>query len=263
MDRAVRDDLPPAVIAAEARALSRILRWGLLLAVVGQALWSFRPAPSHAQTTQERLGQRLYEASCSTCHGLTGEGTANGPTLQGVGPSAVRFMLTTGRMPLASPKDQPRRQEPRFSPEGIDAIVAYVQTIAPGGVPIPAVDPAAGSLSEGAAVFLDNCAGCHGAGASGDSIGGGRIAPSLGEATPQEIAEAVRIGPGTMPVFNPSSLSEQELNSLVRYLTWLRDDGGPGGAQLGRVGAVAEGLVAGVIGLGLLIIAIRLTGSKT
>ncbi|HEY7667789.1 MAG TPA: c-type cytochrome [Actinomycetota bacterium] len=247
----------------EAATLSRILRWGLLIAVVGQVLWSFRPAPSRAQTVQERTGQRLYEASCSTCHGLTGDGTGNGPTLQGVSPSAVEFMLTTGRMPLASPNEQPRRQDPRFSPEEIDAIVAYVQTIAPGGVPIPPVDPAAGSLSEGAAVFLDNCAGCHGAGATGDSIGGGRIAPSLDQPTAQEIAEAVRIGPGTMPVFNPRSLSEQELNSLVRYLLWLREDGGDGGLQLGRVGAVAEGLVAGVIGLGLLIVAIRLTGSKT
>jgi ubiquinol-cytochrome c reductase cytochrome c subunit len=242
--------------------LSRILRWGLLLAIVGQVLWSFRPAPSRAQTTQEQLGQVLYEASCSTCHGLTGDGTANGPTLQGVGPASVQFMLTTGRMPLANPNDQPRRQQPRFSEAEIDTLLAYVQSIAPGGEPIPIVDPAAGSLSEGAAVFLDNCAACHGAGGSGDSIGGGRIAPSLEQPTAQQIAEAVRIGPGTMPVFNPQSLSEQELNSLVRYVLWLRDDGGGGGAQLGRVGAVAEGLIAGVVGLGLLIVAIRLTGAK-
>jgi ubiquinol-cytochrome c reductase cytochrome c subunit len=248
----------------EAELRSRILRWGLLLAVLAQVLWSFRPEPSQAQTNQEQLGQRLYEASCSTCHGLTGDGTANGPTLQGVGPASVQFMLTTGRMPLANPNVQPQRQEPRFSDAEIDALLAYVATIAPGGEPIPNVDPAAGSLSEGAAVFLDNCAACHGAGASGDSIGGGQIAPSLGEATPQQIAEAVRTGPGTMPVFNPRSLSEQQLNSLVRYVTWLNEGGGgEGGDQLGRVGAVAEGLVAGVVGLGLLVVVIRLTGSRS
>jgi ubiquinol-cytochrome c reductase cytochrome c subunit len=248
----------------EAQLRSRILRWGLLLAIVGQVLWSFRPQPSQAQTSQEQLGQRLYEANCSTCHGLTGDGTANGPTLQGVGPASVQFMLTTGRMPLANPHVQPQRQEPRFSDAEIDALIAYVATIAPGGEPIPVVDPSAGSLSEGAAVFLDNCAACHGAGAAGDSIGGGQIAPSLGEATPLQIAEAVRTGPGTMPVFNPRSLSEQQLNSLVRYVTWLGDGGGGGGGdQLGRVGAVAEGLIAGVVGLGLLVIVIRLTGSKT
>ncbi len=75
----------------EADVRARILRWGLLLAVAGQVLWSFRPAPSSAQTTQEQLGQRLYEANCSTCHGLTGDGTANGPTLQGAGPASVQF----------------------------------------------------------------------------------------------------------------------------------------------------------------------------
>jgi len=251
-------------VSTEARVRSRILRWGLLLAVLGQVLWSFRPEPSRAQTSQEQRGQRLYEASCSTCHGLTGAGTENGPTLQGVGPASVRFMLTTGRMPLANPDAQPQRQEPRFSDPEVDDLLAYIATIAPGGEPVPVVDPSAGSLSEGAAVFLDNCAACHGAGASGDSIGGGRIAPSLGEATPQQIAEAVRTGPGTMPVFNPRSLSEQELNSLVRYVTWLNDGGGgDGGDQLGRIGAVAEGLVAGVVGLGLLVIVIRLTGTKT
>jgi ubiquinol-cytochrome c reductase cytochrome c subunit len=247
---------------ADAGTLSRILRWGLLLAVAGQVLWSFRPAPSRAQTTLERAGRPLYEASCSTCHGLTGDGTANGPSLQGVGPTSVRFMVGTGRMPLADPGDQPERQDPAFTPGEIDALVAYVQTIAPGGEPIPPVDPANGSLSEGAAVFLDSCAACHGAGASGDSIGGGQIAPSLGDPTAQQIAEAVRIGPGTMPVFNPGTLSEQELDSVVRYVTWLRGGGG-GGEQLGRVGAVAEGLVAAVIGLGLLIVVIRLTGSTT
>ncbi len=37
---------------------------------------------------------------------------------------------------------------------------------------------------------------------------------------------------------------------LAAYLVWLRDNGDEGGLQLGRVGAVAEGLVAVVVGLG-------------
>ncbi len=65
--------------------LSRILRVGLLLAVLGQIAWSFRPATTHAQTDQLREGQHLYEAGCSTCHGLDAQGTQNGPTLQGRG----------------------------------------------------------------------------------------------------------------------------------------------------------------------------------
>lgn len=66
-----------------------------------------------------------------------------------------------------------------------------------------------------------------------------------------------------MPQFGPQTLSDNDVNSLARYLLWVRDNGREGGLQLGRVGPVAEGLVAVVIGLGALILVIRLTGSKT
>ena len=247
---------------AERRLLSTILRVGLALAVLGQIAWSFRPATSTAQSDLEVQGKPLYEANCSTCHGLGADGTENGPSLQGVGPASVDFMLRTGRMPLANPADQSERGEPKFTPLEVDALVAYVASIAPGGEPIPSVDTPAGDLALGAQVFLNNCAGCHGAGASGDSIGGGQIAPSLDPADPTEIGEAVRIGPGLMPRFGPETIDQQELDSLAAYLVWLRDHGNEGGLQLGRVGAVAEGLVAVVVGLGILILVLRLTGAK-
>lgn len=248
---------------AEARLLSRILRIGLLLALLGQIAWSFRPEPSRAQTDQQAQGQALYEANCSTCHGLQAEGTANGPSLQNAGPAAVDFMLSTGRMPLANPGDQPVRDEPKFTPDQTAAIVAYVETIAPGGEPIPTVDPAAGDLARGAEVFLNTCAGCHGAGATGDSVGGGQIAPTINPADPTQIGEAIRIGPGVMPRFGPETIDQADLDSLAAYLLWLRDHGEDGGLQLGRVGAVAEGLVIVVVGLGLMILFLRLTGAKT
>lgn len=247
---------------AEARLLSRILRIGLAVAVLGQVAWSFRPAPSVAQSDAEAEGQALYEANCSTCHALDASGTPNGPSLQEVGPAAVDFMLRTGRMPLANPDDQPEREEPKFTPRQIDAIVAYVASIAPGGPPIPTVDPSAGDLALGAETFLGNCSGCHGAGASGDSVGGGQIAPSLYPADATEIGEALRIGPGVMPKFGEETIDQHELDSLAAYLLWLHDNGDEGGLQLGRVGAVAEGLVAVVVGLGILILVLRLTGSK-
>ena len=246
----------------EARMLSRVLRIGLALAVLGQIAWSFRPAPSSAQADLEIEGRALYEANCSTCHGLGAEGTVNGPSLLGVGPASVDFMLRTGRMSLANSADQSVRSEPKFTPTEIDALIAYVASIAPGGEPIPSIDTSAGDLALGAEVFLNNCAGCHGAGASGDSVGGGQIAPSLDPADPTEIGEAVRIGPGLMPRLGPETLDQRQLDSLAAYLVWLRDHGDEGGLQLGRVGAVAEGLIAVVVGLGILILVLRLTGSK-
>ena len=93
-------------------------------------------------------------------------------------------------------------------------------------------------------------------------MGGGQIAPSLYPADPQEIGEAVRIGPGVMPKFGPETIDQHQLDSLAAYLEWLHDNGDDGGLQLGRVGAVAEGLVAVVVGLGILILVLRLTGAK-
>ena len=66
-----------------------------------------------------------------------------------------------------------------------------------------------------------------------------------------------------MPQFSTQTLSDDDVNSLARYLLWIRDNGNEGGLQLGRVGAVAEGLMAVVIGLGIMLLVIRLTGSST
>ncbi len=249
--------------SAEARLLSRIVRVGLLLAVGAQILWSFTPSQGETLSATAEQGQSLFEANCSTCHGLGAEGTENGPSLQGVGSASVDFMLSTGRMPLAAPDDQPNRQPPKFGDEEIDALVAYLAEIAPGGPPIPDVAISRGDLPTGASLFLNNCSGCHSAAGIGDSVGGGQIAPDLVPASATQIGEAIRVGPGLMPVFDADNLSERDVDSIAAYLYWLRDNGDEGGAQLGRVGAVAEGLVAFVVGLGFLIVVLRLTGSKT
>jgi ubiquinol-cytochrome c reductase cytochrome c subunit len=247
---------------AEARVLSRILRWGLLLAF-GLQFWSaMRPAASQTLTQQESLGHELYTANCSTCHGIGLTGTGNGPSLQGVGPAAVDFMLSTGRMPLGDPLQQPVRQEPKFSRTQIDSIVAYVSSRAPGGPPIPAVNLAEGNLPEGFRLFSGICSSCHGAGATGDSVGGGQIAPALGSATPKQTAEAVRVGPGTMPAFGEQNLTDAQLASIIRYVDFLKVSANPGGLGIDRLGPVAEGFIAVVVGLGLLLLTIYLTGTK-
>lgn len=252
-----------SAVGREARLLARVVRIGLLAALVGQLAWSFRPGPSLAQTDEERLGRDLYESACTTCHGIDGLGTANGPSLRAVGTASVHFNLSTGRMPLANPADQPHRRPPVYADEEIAAIVAYLEPIVRGGPDIPDVSIEGADLARGSQLFLDNCAACHGAGATGDSIGGGRIAPTLMVPDPTQIVEAIRIGPGPMPAWTERSLEPADAEAIAAYLVWLRDEGDAGGLQLGRVGAVAEGLVAIVVGLGLILLVIRITGSKT
>lgn len=243
----------------QGRVLARIVRVGLVVAIAGQVAWSFGASVSRAQTDEEALGQTLYESGCITCHGVDATGTELGPSLEGVGAASVDFFLSTGRMPLANPGDQPVRRPPVYDDEEIAAIVAYLTPVVQGGPPIPEVDVAGASLPRGAQIFLDNCAACHGAGASGDSIGGGQIAPALDTATDVQIVEAIRVGPGLMPRWSEATMADPDAEAVAAYLVWLRDHGNEGGLQLGRVGAVAEGLIAMVVGIGLILLVIRLT----
>jgi ubiquinol-cytochrome c reductase cytochrome c subunit len=91
----------------------------------------------------------------------------------------------------------------------------------------------------------------------GGALSYGTDAPSLHSATPKQIAEAIRTGPGQMPVFGPETFSQQQLDSIVRYVRYLRDPEDPGGFSLGRIGPITEGMVALLLGLPLLLFACR------
>ena len=86
------------------------------------------------------------------------------------------------------------------------------------GTPIPDVDPAAGDLAAGGTLFRLNCAACHSATGTGGALSYGDDAPKLWSATPLQIAEAMRTGPGQMPVFGPDTFSDHQVNSIVRYV---------------------------------------------
>jgi ubiquinol-cytochrome c reductase cytochrome c subunit len=216
-----------------------------------------------SQATAAGRGDVLYVTHCSSCHGVRGAGTPQGPPLIGAGPAAVDFMLTTGRMPMADPNQPTLRQPPRFSRAENDALVAYIASLGPGGPPIPAVHLERGNLAHGGQLFAGACAPCHGAAGQGAAVAQGQVAPSLHEATPTQIAEAVRIGPGPMPKFGDRVIDARDLDALVRYVVFLRHAPDPGGLSLGHEGPVIEGFVAWLLGLGLMLAAIRLIGTTT
>ena len=47
-------------------------------------------------------GKNLFQANCSSCHGLEAQGTSQAPSLIGAGAAAVDFQVSSGRMPMAS-----------------------------------------------------------------------------------------------------------------------------------------------------------------
>ena len=131
-----------------------------------------------------------------------------------------------------------------------------------GSTVLPLVDNT-GNLARGRTLFIENCSACHGATAQGGSVGYGWTAPSLDRATVTQVAQAIRIGPGVMPRFDEHALSDRDINDIVRYVNVLQTNvPNAGGLPLRGLGAVAEGLVAWVLGMGVLIVIIRLVGTN-
>lgn len=215
-------------------------------------------------TTAAPAGQRgaeLYRQHCASCHGEQGQGSQRGPSLVGVGPASVDFQVGTGRMPIPDEMPQPRRDEPVFSADEIAALVDHVASFGGGGPQVPRVVP--GDLPAGREIFAANCAPCHGATGAGAALTDGRDAPPLYEATAVQIAEAVRVGPGLMPVFPSQVLTDQQVDDLTTYVRRLQSERlDRGGNPLGRLGPLAEGLVAWIATLGLLVAAARWLGRR-
>jgi ubiquinol-cytochrome c reductase cytochrome c subunit len=240
----------------------------LALAVACAAVALATAAGSSAQAPAEApgagpaaaQGRALFADGCSSCHGTDLRGVAGrGPSLRGVGAGPVDFYLSTGRMPLAEPRDEPMRTQPAYDRAQIAAIVAYVASF--GGPPAPNSNPARGRISDGFRAFLEHCAGCHQSVAQGGVVTGA-LAPSLQKATPRQIAEAVRMGPYLMPRFDARQVPQATLDSIARYVTSTRHPRDRGGWGIGHIGPIPEGMVAWLLGLLSLVIVIRLIGER-
>jgi ubiquinol-cytochrome c reductase cytochrome c subunit len=240
---------------------------GLMTALVlTGALYSvFAPAQAAEDTGQsaaEAAGRQLYERSCITCHGENLEGVPNrGPSLIGVGEAAVYFQVHTGRMPLPRQEAEAPVKPAVFSDEEIDQLMAYVQANG-GGPTLPSGDLRDGDLAQGGELFRLNCASCHNFVGEGGALSSGKAAPSLADASDMEIYTAMLTGPENMPVFGDNQLTPDEKRSIINYITTIRETPNPGGAGIGRIGPVGEGLVIWVVGIGALMFGVFWMGSK-
>jgi ubiquinol-cytochrome c reductase cytochrome c subunit len=224
-------------------------------------------------------GYHLYGQYCVSCHGANAGGRMNqaststgngpgreqeqqngvGPSLQGVGALAADFYLRTGYMPLRHIGMQPRREPVFLSNHQIRALVAYIASF--GGPPIPKPKPELGDVSKGLELFTEHCAGCHQVVAQGGVVTGA-LPPALVNATPRQVAEAVRIGPYVMPKFSQRDLTDRQLDSIVRYVEFTKNPARPGGWGLGYLGPVPEGLVTWFVAIPGLIVLCLLLGRR-
>jgi ubiquinol-cytochrome c reductase cytochrome c subunit len=240
---------------------------GLLAALVltGAMYSVFAPAQAADDTTEsaaEAAGRELYEQSCISCHGVNLDGVeGRGPSLIGVGEAAVYFQVHTGRMPLVRQEADAPDKPAVFSAEEIDQLMAYVQANG-GGPTLPSGDLRDGDLAEGGELFRLNCASCHNFVGEGGALSAGKQAPSLKDANDLEIYTAMLSGPSNMPVFGDNQLTPEEKRSIINYVQTISSQADPGGAGIGRIGPVGEGVVIWVVGVAVLMFGIFWMGSK-
>lgn len=234
--------------------------WLLVIAllVVGVAYSAVIPTQSSADTEmtqQVEEGKAIFDVSCSSCHGLNGEGQSNGPSLVGVGAASVDFQMGTGRMPAVRAEAQIPTRPVVYTQDQIDAVAAYVATFGAG----PAIpessqyDPEGlteEEIARGGALFRANCSACHGIIGGGGAMPEGKYAPSLADTEDVHIWEAVRSGPQQMPMFSKEVLHDDDVREIIGYLNAAHEQPRYGGLGMGDHGPVTEGLWIFILGIG-------------
>ena len=129
---------------------------------------------------------------------------------------------------------------------------------------IPLVNTNGADLEAGQTLFTLNCAACHTITGAGDALMEGAYAPSLHLATPTQIVEAIRSGPGNMPHFGPGNITNTEARDIAAYVhTVIQHPADPGGVGLGGIGPVGEGFVGLLLGVGVLMLVAFWIGDRT
>lgn len=258
---------PDAFAGGRGRRWLRVAGMALVVAAgaVGLNLAVAAAQDDGARPLVER-GREIYGSECAMCHAEAGRGMPERgiPPLQGVGAASVDFQIRTGRMPLETVEQATVHRPQKLGDDARRALIAYVTSLPGEGPGIPDITGwQQSSTSRGLELYNSNCAACHGATGAGIAVGQEDVAPALYQATPLEVAEAVRVGPGVMPVFGDDVYSQEDLEAVVNWVMELRERGTPGGARVGRAGPVSEGLVAWVLGMGGLGVAMYWLGQQS
>ncbi len=217
------------------------------------------------------VGEELFLTYCSACHGVKANGVPAGgttgiyPNLLGLGPATINFWITTGRMPAVDPRGvQAQRRTPRLTDKQANEVAAYINSLQPAtaGPYVPNVNLRGANVENGQNLFALNCAACHTITGGGDALAYNTYAPTLHWATPNQIAEALRTGPGNMPRFT-GNLTDWQVRDIVAYVSHsIQHPTNIGGVGLGGLGPVAEGFVALALGVGGLMLVTFWVGDR-
>ena len=186
-------------------------------------------------------GKAIFQARCAICHGERGEGrtaviSIAGPNIQAEhNKGEVLTAIYTGpsHMPVFSYI---------LSTQQADSVADYVVNH------LAIIPLSGGNLSQGERLFQIYCAACHRTAVRGGALTfTGVNAPDLTQKSAPLIAGAIRWGPGPMPKFPPSVLTDQQVASVTEYVRFVQHPPHPGGTPLHYIGPVAEGVVTWIV----------------
>jgi ubiquinol-cytochrome c reductase cytochrome c subunit len=192
----------------------------------------------HSDVGPPPNGEAIFLKHCAKCHGEKGQGissvvTISGPNLQAEHNTGIAMTaMETG------PSHMPSFVYVLSVPEMRAAADYVVNQLAV--IPLTGGNP-----NEGGTLFRIYCATCHQTAGRGGALAfTGINAPALTGKSVAVIAGAIRSGPGPMPAFPPSILTDKQLNSIVDYVEFIQHPPSPGGSPLNWYGPVAEGFAA-------------------
>ncbi len=103
---------------------------------------------------------------------------------------------------------------PHYDPGYTRTDQTFVGPALPLAAPALAVPASADPVTHGQQLFTAKlCSGCHGLDGRGSIIG-----PSIVGATAAKLRSKTHSGPGAMPAFDPSTLTDDELAAMAAYL---------------------------------------------
>jgi ubiquinol-cytochrome c reductase cytochrome c subunit len=157
-------------------------------------------------------------------------------------------------MPMQMNGPQAYKKPGQFNEQQTHQLAAYVASLGPGpSIPEAGLLDEKGDAAKGGELFRTNCAMCHNAAAAGGALTRGKFAPALADVSGKHIYEAMVTGPQNMPVFNDANISPEGKRDVITFLKQIEANGSPGGADLGALGPVSEGLFVWIAGLGVII----------
>lgn len=182
-------------------------------------------------------GKAIFATHCAVCHGEAGQGRS--AVISIAGPN-LQAEHNEGRVLAAvevGPSHMPSFAYVLSVPE-MRSVATYVSQ------DIAVIPLTGGNLSDGGRLFRMYCAACHRTSVRGGALAyTGINAPALTDKSSAIIAGAIRWGPGPMPSFPPTILSDQQLASIVDYVKFAQNPSAPGGISLHYYGPSAEGFI--------------------